>query len=237
MSGYKDAKDELSSLHGGLVVSCQAREGSPLHGSMFMTAMALSAVSGGAVGIRADGPEDIRAIRKSVDVPIIGILKVKLTDGSLFITPSEDAVRTIVASGSRLVALDGTGRSRPGGQLLRDVIAAVHAEGACALADVSTDDEGWRAVEDGADAVGTTLSGYTPYSFRREEPDLALVERLAGRLQVPVFAEGRITTPVQARQAFDAGAAFVVVGTAITDPAAITRAFVRRIEEARQAAG
>lgn len=237
MSGHNNAKEELSSLNGGLVVSCQAREGSPLRGPIFMTALARAAVTGGAVGIRADGPEDIRAIRQSVDVPIIGILKVKLMDGSLFITPSEETVRAIVDSGSRLVALDGTNRPRPGGQLLRDVIAAVHAEGACALADVSTDDEGWRAVEDGADAVGTTLSGYTPYSFRREEPDLALVERLAGQLNVPVFAEGRITTPVQARQAFDAGAAFVVVGTAITDPAAITRAFVRGIEEVEQATG
>lgn len=231
VSVYNDPQEQLSSLAGGLVVSCQAREGSPLHGPVFMAAMAQAAVIGGAVGIRADGPDDITAIRQSIDVPIIGILKVMLGDGSLYITPSEDSVRAIVASGSRLVALDATMRPRPGGESLRGVIAAVHAEGACALADVSTEDEGRRAVEYGADAVGTTLSGYTPYTLRGDGPDLELVERLAGVLPVPVFAEGRIATPAHAQQAFDAGAAFVVVGTAITDVAAITRAFVQGIRQ------
>jgi N-acylglucosamine-6-phosphate 2-epimerase len=56
-------------------------------------------------------------------------------------------------------------------------------------------------------------------------PDLDLVEALASELDCPVFAEGRIATPEQARAAFDAGAFAVVVGTAITDPVALTRAF------------
>jgi N-acylglucosamine-6-phosphate 2-epimerase len=56
-------------------------------------------------------------------------------------------------------------------------------------------------------------------------PDLALVEALASELDCPVFAEGRIATPEHARAAFDAGAFAVVVGTAITDPVALTRGF------------
>jgi N-acylglucosamine-6-phosphate 2-epimerase len=52
-----------------------------------------------------------------------------------------------------------------------------------------------------------------------------------------VFAEGRIATPDQARAAFDAGAFAVVVGTAITDPVALTRGFAaaarRRAHAAR----
>ena len=48
---------------------------------------------------------------------------------------------------------------------------------------------------------------------------------LAAELDCPVFAEGRISTPEQARAAFEAGAYAVVVGTAITDPVALTRSF------------
>ena len=60
----------------GLIVSCQARIDNPLHGPAFMSAMALSAVQGGAKAIRANGVDDIRAIRSQVKVPIIGINKI-----------------------------------------------------------------------------------------------------------------------------------------------------------------
>ena len=39
----------------------------------------------------------------------------------------------------------------------------------------------------------------------------------------PVIAEGRYSTPDDVAAAFDAGAFAVVVGTAITDPTALTR--------------
>jgi N-acylglucosamine-6-phosphate 2-epimerase len=44
-----------------------------------------------------------------------------------------------------------------------------------------------------------------------------------------VFAEGRYWTPEQAVQAFELGASFVVVGTAITNPMAITSRFIKAI--------
>jgi N-acylglucosamine-6-phosphate 2-epimerase len=69
------------------------------------------------------------------------------------------------------------------------------------------------------------LAGYTGGSSIPAEPDLELVAALAARLDCPVLAEGRIATPDQARAAFDAGAFAVVVGTAITDPVALTRGF------------
>ena len=75
----------------------------------------------------------------------------------------------------------------------------------------------------GADAVATTLSGYTGDGGAPEEPDLELVERLASELDCPVLAEGRYSTPADVAAAFDAGAFAVVVGTAITDPTALTR--------------
>ena len=219
---------ELDRLRGGLVVSCQAREGNPLHGPHFMAARASAAMSGGAVGIRADGVADITAIRNEIGpgVPIMGIFKVKQPDGSLFITPSAEAAGAVISAGARLVALDGTARPRPGEENLTDVVAAIHAAGGAALADVGTLEDARYAVSCGVDAVGTTLSGYTPDSPQSEGPDFLLLERLVHDCSVPVFAEGRIWTREEARQAIELGAAFVVVGTAITNPAAITARFV-----------
>lgn len=94
------------------------------------------------------------------------------------------------------------------------------------MADISTEDEGNRAFEAGADLVATTMSGFTPYSRRLEGPDIELVRRLAphGR----VVAEGRIKCPEQLEAAFDAGAYAVVVGRAITRPQDIAAGFAAR---------
>jgi N-acylglucosamine-6-phosphate 2-epimerase len=231
---HLQAKADVARLRGGLVVSCQARDDNPLHGPVFMAAMAKAAVLGGAVGIRADGVADVAAIREAIgpDVPIMGIFKVKQPDGSLFITPSSRTAHAVIAAGAQLVALDGTPRERPGGEDLREVVAVIHGAGGVALADVGTVEDARYAVSCGVDAVGTTLSGYTPDSPRQEGPDFALLEALAHELPVPVFAEGRIWTREEARRALELGAAFVVVGTAITNPAAITARFVAAMAEA-----
>ena len=93
---------DLDRLRGGLVVSCQAREDNPLHGSQFMAAMAKSAVLGGAVGIRADGVSDVVAIREAIgpDMPILGIFKVKQSDGTVFITPSVASALNVIQAGA-----------------------------------------------------------------------------------------------------------------------------------------
>lgn len=223
-----DAFRAMERLRGGLVVSCQAPEGNPMRGPSFMAAMARAAVLGGACGIRAEGVEDIRAIRAAVgsEVPIIGILKTAMPDGSLFITGSIDHAHAVRDAGAELVALDGTRRPRPGGDTLSEVIAAIQASGGLALADIDTADSAQYAIECGADAVGTTMSGYTPQSVKIEGPDFALLETLTRSLDKPVFAEGRLWTREDAARAIDLGASFVVVGTAITNPMAITARFV-----------
>ena len=70
----------LEQIKGGLIVSCQALEEEPLHGSEIMARMALAAQLGGAVGIRANTVADILAIRKLVDLPVIGIIKKEYED-------------------------------------------------------------------------------------------------------------------------------------------------------------
>jgi N-acylglucosamine-6-phosphate 2-epimerase len=208
-----------------LVVSCQARADNPLHGPMFMGAMALAARDGGAGAIRANGPDDIRAV-KAAGLPVIGIHKV-FGDFPVYITPNFAAAEAIVEAGAEVVALDCTMRARDGDTpdvLVRRIRDELGAE---VFADISTLDEGLAAADWGATYVSTTLSGYTEATQPKpKEPDLALIEALASRISVPVVAEGRFNTPEHVRRGFDAGAYSVVVGTMITNPREITRRFV-----------
>jgi N-acylglucosamine-6-phosphate 2-epimerase len=219
----------LRRLHGGLVVSCQAAPGDPLHGPVFMAAMARAAVLGGAVGIRANGPADIQAVRRAVDVPVIGLWK----DGTegVYITPTVRHARAVIDAEAQIVAIDATSRPRPDRSTVPEVIEGLRRTHRClVMADVSTLNEGVVAVSSGADLVATTLSGYTPYSPQRPGPDLELVAALAARVEVPIVAEGRIGAPQQARAALDAGAWTVVVGGAITRPQLITARFVAALQ-------
>ncbi len=222
---------DLAALRGGLVVSCQAEEGDPLHGPVFMAAFARAAEQAGAVGIRANGPEDIAAVRAACKLPLIGLYKLRRPGQDVYITPGVEEVRAVIAAGADIVAMDGTARPRPDGSRLAALFQLAHGLGVRALADVSTLEEGLAAEAAGADLLSTTLSGYTPYSPPGPEPDLDLVAALARHAHVPVLAEGRITRPEQARQALDAGAWAVVVGGAITRTGWIARQFVLALKE------
>ncbi|MEI5583772.1 MULTISPECIES: N-acetylmannosamine-6-phosphate 2-epimerase [unclassified Agromyces] len=217
----------LDRLRGRLVVSCQARAGEPLHGPEHMTAMALSAIAGGAGGIRCEGPDDVRAIRSATDLPLIGLWKAG--HEGVYITPTLEHALQVAEAGADLVAIDATARPRPDGRTLEETIAELTARGVAVMADVSTLDEGIAAARAGAAVVGTTLSGYTPETAGVPGPDVALVAALVRAVDVPVVAEGRIQTPGQLAAAFDAGAWAVVVGGAITRPASITAGFVDAI--------
>jgi N-acylglucosamine-6-phosphate 2-epimerase len=75
------------------------------------------------------------------------------------------------------------------------------------------------------------MSGYTPYSSHLAGPDLELVKRLSSALTVPLFAEGRISSPAEARAALDAGAFAVIVGGAITRPQQITQRYAAALKD------
>lgn len=227
----------LEALRGGLIVSCQPdahdRVGDPMNLPVIMAAMARAAVLGGAVAIRADGVEDVAAIRAAVSVPIIGIYKVDVPGCPVRITPTVELALEIAQAGADLIALDATNRLRPNGLSAAEILARVRAQtGKPVLADVSTFEEGVQAAEFGADAVLPTLAGYTEYRPPFSGPDLALIEKLAREVSVPVIAEGRITTPEEAARALELGAWAVCVGSAITRPRFITERFVAQIGRA-----
>lgn len=214
----------LERVRGRLVVSCQAYPGEPLRFPAAMTAMAQAALAGGAAAIRAQGIDDLVAIRAATDAPLVGLWKDG--DDGVFITPTADHALAVVGAGADMVALDGTRRPRPDGRSLAEVFEAIHAAGSLVLADVGSLADALASAEAGADAVATSLAGYTGERAKTVGPDLDLVAEIAAHTTIPVFAEGRIRTPAEAAAALAAGAWAVVVGTAITHPTTLTRGFV-----------
>jgi N-acetylmannosamine-6-phosphate 2-epimerase/N-acetylmannosamine kinase len=220
-------------LRGNLIVSCQASETSPFRDAASMARFAQAAVEGGARGIRADGPEDIRAIRNAVTVPIVGIYKVRQDDGEILITPSLEAAKELVEAGADSVALDCSARGQRYGALdrLQQIKKSL---GVPVLADIATVEEAVRATKAGADAVLSTLRGYTRETRDVVEFEPSFIRELVRAVKVPVIAEGHIGTPQQICAALDAGAFAIIIGSAITRPEMITQMFVSALEDWRR---
>lgn len=212
----------------GLIVSCQALPEEPLHSSFIMSRMALAAQMAGAVGIRANTVADIQEIQKTVNLPIIGIIKQNYPDKKAYITPTRQELDALLPLHIDVIALDATVNADE--QLLRSLKKEFpHQQ---FMADIATADEAVRAAEEfGFDFVGTTLTGYTEQSKGLINFDV--LNAIVGRLQVPIVAEGNFDTPEKARRALEAGAYAVVVGGAITRPQLIAKKFVQEIQKVK----
>jgi len=198
-----------------------------------MGKMAYSAMKGGAKGIRANSVEDIKEIKKNVDLPIIGIIKSVYEGSDVFITPTLKEIDLLYQEGVDIIALDATNRIRPDGKIISDVFPAIREKYSDQLfmADCSTYEEAKEAYTLGFDCLGTTLSGYTDYTQGTSLPDIELIERLVKEIPIPIIAEGGIWTPEQLKHVFELGAYSAVVGTAITRPMDITKRFIAAIKE------
>ena len=219
----------LSRLHGRLVVSCQALPDEPLHSSFIMSRMALAAFQGGAAGIRANTVEDIEAIRGTVELPVIGIIKKVYPDfPDVYITPTMAEIDALAACGAEIIALDATARVRPGGRALAELFREAREKypEQLFMADCSSFDEGMEAARLGFDLIGTTMAGYTAYTKGRPVPPYDMIESLVRACGRPVVAEGNIGTPEELRRAMELGVWTAVVGGAITRPLQITKKFV-----------
>lgn len=228
-------KEILSKIKGGLIVSCQALSTEPLYDSYIMSKMAYAAFLGGAVGIRANTVVDIRAIKDKVNLPVIGIIKEEYPDSDVYITPTMKEVDALVEAGSEIIALDATKRTRPDGITLSEFFKEVRQKypEQLFMADTSCFEEGKLAMELGFDLLGTTMSGYTPYTKGTPLPDFTLMKRYKEELGATVIAEGGIWVPDELVKAFECGAHAAVVGTAITRPMDITKRFVKALEEVK----
>ena len=221
----------FDSIRGKLIVSCQALEDEPLHGSETMCKMAIAAMRGGAGGIRCNSPQDITAIRAAVPLPLIGIYKREYASCPVFITPTMQELDAVALAAPDIIALDATNRERPDGLSLDRFFSLAREKypQAVFMADCSTFEEASHAASIGFDCVGTTLCGYTAYTRGQPLPNFKLIGRLAQSLSIPVIAEGGIWTPLQLRHVMQLGVHAAVIGTAITRPMEITRRFVSAI--------
>lgn len=227
-------EDRVEKIRGKLVVSCQALPHEPLHSSFIMGRMALAAKEGGAAGIRANTKEDIREIRSQVDLPVIGIVKRDYEDSEVYITPTMREIEELMEVRPEIIAMDATGAVRPGGVALDEFFARLKEKypGQLWMADCSTVQEALHADELGFDFIGTTMVGYTEQSKgdKIEADDFSIVREIIAKVKHRVIAEGNINTPEKARRVIALGAFSVVVGSSITRPQLITRAFVDALD-------
>lgn len=224
----------LEDIKNHLIVSCQALEYEPLHSSFIMSKMALAAYQGGAKGIRANTIEDIQAIKKEVNLPIIGIIKQEYEGSVVFITPTIKEVDALVKEGVDIIAMDATIRERPHHVYLDDFFKEVRKKypNQKFMADCSTIEEAIHADELGFDFIGTTMVGYTKESkgLKIEENDFEIIRTIIQKVKHPVIAEGNIDTPQKAKRVLELGCYSVVVGSIITRPQLITKRFTDIME-------
>jgi N-acylglucosamine-6-phosphate 2-epimerase len=213
-----------------LVVSCQTQPDDPIYTPDMHVKMAEAAAWAGAVGLRANSPEQIRDIKAAVDLPVIGLWKIWHDDTDVFITPTMEAVEAVMEAGADIVALDCTGQTTHEGTRAWDLLPQVKAKypDLVTFADVSNFEEAARAVANGADIVAPTLYGYTAETAHIEGADYRMFAEFCRAFgdEAYVMMEGHIYTPEDAMKCVFLGAHAVVVGSAITRPHYTAKRFV-----------
>lgn len=213
----------------GLIASCQPVDDGPMDKPEIVAAMAKASEIGGAVGLRIEGVDNLKAVRPVVNLPIIGIVKRDLPDSPIRITPFLQDIEDLAQAGADIIAVDGTNRPRPVD--VESAVKKIHEMGCLAMADCSNLAEGLYCQSLGFDIVGSTMSGYTVGEVP-EEPDYQLVRDLkaAGCF---VMAEGRYNTPALAKTAIEIGADCVTVGSALTRLEHIVSWFADAVKSAK----
>ena len=218
-------------MDNGIIVSCQAEEGSAFNNVNSIVAFAKEAERGGAVAVRIEGIGNIEAVKNNIKIPVIGIIKKLYSTGKVWITPYAQAAKMIESAGADYIAADATGRKdaihkKNGWEYLEEICMTSSIP---VIGDMSHTgfmnkciDE---AVRCGCSMLSTTLSGYTEHCKIQTEPDLELLKHLIKNTTLPIIAEGRYYTQSHVEMAKKLGANNIVIGSAITRPHLITKRF------------
>lgn len=224
--------DLVNSSKNSLFVSCQAKLNSFMNSPDILLRIAKEVISAGAVGIRAEGIDNLIVMNDSLDVPVISLVKTKFDDGSVCITRNMGLIDELVEIESNLIAIDGTERIHDGLtgpkfiSLVKEKFLDVKI-----IADISTLEEAKRSIDYGADYVATTLNGYTPWTLSGscKKFDFYFLDSLCREINSPqIIAEGRISEPKTISKIFEYDIHSVVVGKAITDPYYLTSRFLNQ---------
>lgn len=220
----------LDAMKDGLIVSCQVQKDDPIYTDDIVVKMAQAANWAGAVGIRANSPQQIRQIKKHVDLPIIGLWKQWHDDTDVFITPTLEAAKAVWEAGAEIIALDCTAQRTHEKTIAWDLLSEVKKAipEAIIFADISTYEEAKHAIACGADIIAPTLYGYTRETAHIEGADYRMFAKLCRDFKEEAYMmmEGHVYTPEDAMKCIYLGAHSVVVGSAITRPHLIAKRFV-----------
>lgn len=233
-------KEVYDSLKDGLIVSCQAVPSEPHYMPGVTTMFAKCALWAGAKGLRVNSPEDIKEIKKEVDLPVIGIWKIDRNIKDVYLTPNLEAAKAVWEAGAEIIAVQATNHYRDDGKLSYETIKEIkeNIPEALIFADVASANDAKIAAEYGADFVAPTLAGYTKAgAFDKLEikdaPDFILLRDIVNAVKdtdTKVIMEGKVSTPEIAMQCIYMGAYAVVVGNAITRPHITAKRFVRMLD-------
>ena len=153
----------------------------------------------------------------------------------MYITPTLREVEELMEVKPEIIAMDATGRPRPGGVTLDNFFRELKQKYPEQLwmADCSTVEEALHADALGFDFIGTTMVGYTEESkgMHIEADDFSILRQIVAKARHPVIAEGNINTPEKAKRVIELGAFSVVVGSIITRPQLITKSFVQALSD------
>ena len=118
-----------------LIVSAQASEKAAVDDPETLYKLAKTSVDQGVEVVRLQGAENIRHIKPKLGVPVIGLIKKKFPGFEVYITPTDQEVKRLIALGCEIIALDATPRPRPDGSRLEDLVALIQKNGCLAMAD------------------------------------------------------------------------------------------------------
>jgi len=214
----------LKQLQRGIIISCQLEPEDPIKDVLFIVNMSQAAKWAGAVAIRTNGPTHVQAVKESVSLPVIGLMKDRKYE--TFITPTFEHAKSVIEAGADFVAIDCTRRRRP--LPLRKFFDLVRNQfpDVGIIADIADEKDAELVAPLEPDYFATTLSTYVDYTSNYHLPNIALVGKLSAKFDVPVIAEGGYSTLKQVELAFRLGAYAVVIGTAITRPWLVIKSFV-----------
>lgn len=227
--------DMIEKMKGGLIVSCQFFKDEPIYTKDMAAIQAKSAQWAGAVGIRANSPEQIKQIKEVCTLPIIGLYKQWYKGSYVHVTPTMEHVDAIVEAGADIIAVDGTFELNHFGERGVDQIPKIKKKypNIPIFADCSCVEEAEMAAQYGAEIVATSLYGYTSKTAHLEGANFRMLAEMCRKLKdkAYVIMEGHIMTPDDAMKAVFLGAHAVVVGGAINCSHLIAQRFVETLNK------